>query len=207
MKHEIYYYKTFGEGPSVEVESFSLFTNRAGYTTYSLSVNRFERHPDTSSGWVGRAFNPETKAWVEFPYRSHYTIFHIYNGNLGGPERAFTVFLIPESQAEEELVTNCQACVRWEPWAFQVCLIPDKDFQPTARAKEKTFREDAQLFLKRSLGLSVRPRKFDRERLINHAFEFLMNRYGEEVAGEGWVMRESDVVSFLRELQDAENPN
>lgn len=132
MKHRIFYYKPFKNGIVTKVTEFSLFQNRAGYTTYNLEVDKFDRHPDTNSGWVGRAYDPEEKKWVDFPYRAHCTDFHIYNGCLPGPEKAFSVLLVAEDKWEEALITNCQACVRWEPWAFQVCLIPGQDFFPVS---------------------------------------------------------------------------
>lgn len=133
MKHRIFYYKPYGNGLTTEVQKFSLFKNQVGYTTYNLEVNRFDRNPGTDSGWVGRAYDPESETWEEFPYRAHYTNFQIYNGCLPGPEKSFAVFLIAENEEEGSLVTNCQTCVRWEPWAFQVCLIPDLDFFPVRR--------------------------------------------------------------------------
>jgi hypothetical protein len=140
MKHRIIHYNSTTNGSTAEVQNFSLFTNRAGYTTYNFQVNKFVRHPLTNSGWVGRTYVPESQTWDEFSHRAHFTNFSFYNGFLGGSEKLselpsleFAVFLIAENELERDLVTNCQACVRWEPWAFQVCLIPDLDFFPVRR--------------------------------------------------------------------------
>lgn len=128
MKHQIFQHIPSGLEEPIDVKKFDLFLNEVGYTCYHLEVNKFDRHPGTSSGWVKRAYDPQTKVWVEFPYNSHYCHFDIFNVSCAGPERALTVFLIPDDEKEEKLTTNCQACVRWEPWGFRVCLVPEWDF-------------------------------------------------------------------------------
>lgn len=131
MKHRIFQYTPPHPCTPTEVERFQIFANRVGHTCYYLEVSKFDRHPGTQSGWVKRAYDPQTKEWIEFPYCSHYCHFDIFNISSCGPERALAVYLIPENEDEENLVMNCQTCVKWEPWAFRVCLIPDLDFFPS----------------------------------------------------------------------------
>lgn len=128
MKHRIFQHIPSGMEEPTEVKKFELFVNRAGYTCYYMEVNKFDRNPGTSFGWAKGSYDPQSKSWVEFPYNSHYCHFDIFNVSCVGPERALTVFLVPENEDEEKLTTNSQACVRWEPWGFRVCLIPDWDF-------------------------------------------------------------------------------
>lgn len=133
MKHRIFHFPTFSNEPPVEVKNIELFTTRVGYPCYHIELNLFDRYSDTNSGWIKKAVDPQTGTWVEFPYRSHYTNFYLYSSSMLAQDRALTVYLIPESKEEEDLVSNCQTSVRWEPWAFRVCLIPNQDFYPPSK--------------------------------------------------------------------------
>lgn len=202
MKHRIFYYKPYGNGPTTEVQKFSLFKNRAGYTTYNLEVSRFDLNHSTYSSWAGKAYDPEGEVWEEFPHRAHYTNFSIYNDYLPGLEKAFAVYLIAENEEEQSLVTNCQACVRYQPWSFQVCLIPDSDFFSPKEINLDSVSTEAKNLLAESLGLTLRPKDSDRAQVLAHSYEFLSKNYAAHVFGVGRVIHEADLESLVKELKN-----